>query len=96
MQTVDELLAAVDDWFATLNLRSAGEVRVVLHTGAKAVPGHPDLVVDDPEALLQWRGKDRAIVTFTGLDDIAAKESAFTSVLRAWVPQLPGVAGIAG
>jgi hypothetical protein len=80
---------AVRDWFATLNLRPKGPVRVVLHTGAKAVPGHPDLVVDDPEGLLAWQGKDRAIVAFTDAADVEAKRAAFTGILKQWVPQLP-------
>jgi len=78
--------AAAD--FATLNLRPPTQVRVVLHTGAKVRPGHPELVVDDPEGLLRWLGKDRAIVTFTDLDDIEAKRPAFEAILRAWIAQL--------
>jgi hypothetical protein len=80
---------AVRDWFATLNLRPNAPLRVVLHTGAKAVPGHPDLVVDDPDGILAWQGKDRAVVTFDGPDDIEAKRAAFTRILQQWVPQLP-------
>jgi hypothetical protein len=80
---------AVRDWFATLNLRPNAPVRVVLHTGAKAVPGHPDLVVDDPLGLLAWQGKDRAIVTFADAADVEAKRGAFTGILKQWVPQLP-------
>ena len=80
---------AVADWFATLTLRPLTQVRVVLHTGARAVPGHPDVVVDDPDGLLAWQGKDRAIATFHDLGDIEARREGFTSILQQWVPQLP-------
>ncbi|MFB2584606.1 DUF1801 domain-containing protein [Herbiconiux liukaitaii] len=80
---------AVADWFATFTLRPPTQVRVVLHTGARAVPGHPDVVVDDPHGLLAWQGKDRAIATFADLSDIDVKREAFIRIVQQWVPQLP-------
>jgi hypothetical protein len=79
----------VRDWFATINLRPTTVVRVVLHTGAKAVPGHPDVTVDDPEGLLRWLGKDRAMLSFHDVAEVEAKRSACTAVVRQWVGQLP-------
>ena len=80
---------AVADWFATLTLRPLTQVRVVLHTGARAVPGHPDVVVDDPDGLLAWQGNYRAVATFQDLSEIEEGRSAFTRILQQWVPQLP-------
>jgi hypothetical protein len=78
--------ATVDD-FATMNLKP-NAVRVVLHTGAKPKPGHPEIAIDDPDALLTWLGENRAIVAFSNLLDIEAKREAFTAILRQWVAQL--------
>ncbi|MES2524401.1 MAG: DUF1801 domain-containing protein [Gemmatimonadota bacterium] len=72
--------------FATFHLRAKDGVQVVLHLGAKP---RPDATVRDtvadPMALLQWRSADRATITFRDLADIAAKESAFASIIRQWI-----------
>lgn len=72
--------------FATFHLRAREGVQVVLHMGAKTRPDATlrSEIVDDG-ALLQWRGADRATVSFRDLADIEAKEQPFTSLLRQWV-----------
>ncbi len=76
----------VDEYFATINLREKQGVGVVLHFGAKVrdVAAGPDSIVD-PDKLLKWLTKDRAMVKFAGLDDIAARKEAFQAVLRQWI-----------
>ncbi|MGD8167229.1 DUF1801 domain-containing protein [Herbiconiux sp. P16] len=74
--------------FATLNLRSGTAVRVVLHTGAKPDPAHPELVIDDPDGLLKWLGRNRAIVTFADTEALDDRAEAFHGVLRQWIAQL--------
>jgi hypothetical protein len=76
----------VDEYFATINLRERQGVGVVLHFGAKVrdVAAGPESI-DDPDKLLKWLAKDRATVTFSGKDDIAARKPAFQAVLRQWI-----------
>jgi hypothetical protein len=76
----------VDEYFATINLREKQGVGVVLHFGAKVrdVAAGPESI-DDPDKLLKWLAKDRATVTFSGKDDIAARKPAFQAVLRQWI-----------
>jgi hypothetical protein len=74
--------------FATLNLRPGAAVRVVLHTGARPDPAHPELVIDDPEGLLEWRGRDRAVVTFGDTAALDAHAAPFAALLHQWVAQL--------
>jgi hypothetical protein len=79
------------EWFATLNLRArGGEERVwlVLHFGAKAKAGKQP-AIEDPSGLLEWLGKDRALVTFDDLADVGRKRRALTAVLRQWIALLP-------
>lgn len=77
---------ATAEHFATFHLRAADAVQLVLHLGAKA---RPDAAlrerIADPDALLQWRGSDRATVTFRDLRDVEAKRAAFADVLRQWI-----------
>jgi hypothetical protein len=77
------------DWFATFHLRSPDRAQMILHTGVKvkasAVEGVP---VEDPEDLLTWLAKDRAIVSFANLAEIEAKREALSTLLRQWIRQM--------
>jgi hypothetical protein len=72
--------------FATFHLRAKDGVQVILHLGAKP---RPDAAIResiaDPGTLLQWRGADRAIVTFRDRADITAKADAFAELIREWI-----------
>ena len=74
------------DYFATMNLRAKTGIGVILHFGAKksdiSITG---VAVPDPESLLEWLAKDRAMVTFHDLNDIEARRSAFTNLVREWI-----------
>lgn len=74
------------EYFATLNLRVKNGVGVILHFGAKkndiSITG---VAIPDPDSLLEWLAKDRAMVTFHDLNDITAKQSAFTNLIRQWI-----------
>jgi hypothetical protein len=75
--------------FATFHLRSKAGVQIVLHLGAK--PRHGARVRDavaDPAGLLDWRGPDRATVTFRDLAELEGKRAAFAAVVREWVAHL--------
>ena len=72
--------------FATMNLRVKAGVGVILHFGAKKNDiSTTGVAIPDPGSLLEWLGKDRAMVTFRDLKDIDAKRSAFTNVIREWI-----------
>ncbi len=74
------------EYFATFHLRAKEGVQVILHLGAKAREGSiAGGVIDDPSALLEWLGKDRATVKFRDLADITAKRAAFTQLVRQWI-----------
>jgi hypothetical protein len=59
-------------------------MQVILHPGAKARP-NAEVVISDPEALLEWLAKDRASVKFRGMDDVEARGAAFAGVIRQWI-----------
>lgn len=71
------------EYFATLHLRAKAGIQVILHLGAKA--GKSASRVADPAGLLQWLGKDRALVTFRDMKDIRGRQSAFEGLLRHWI-----------
>lgn len=79
----------LDEWFATLNIRSRDAVQIILHLGAKS---RKDVTVrqaiDDPHGMLQWLGKDRATVKFRDSTEIKSRGAAFQAVLRQWITHL--------
>lgn len=79
----------ITDWFATLNgPRQAKEPMVILHAGAKAKGVVLKDRIPDPEGLLKWLGKDRAQIVFKDGQDIAAKKTALSAIIKHWIQQL--------
>jgi hypothetical protein len=56
-------------------------VQVIFHTGAKAKGKVMQGKVDDPERMLRWLAKDRAIATSPNAEALAA-------LTRAWIAAL--------
>jgi hypothetical protein len=74
------------DYFATMNLRVKTGIGVVLHFGAKKSDvSRTGVEIPDPASLLVWLAKDRAMITFRDMDDIIARRSAFTQIIREWI-----------
>lgn len=77
------------EYFATFHLRAKDGVQIILHLGAKvrdtAVTG---ITIEDPAALLEWLARDRAMVKFRDVQDIAGKRAAFTLLLRQWIERV--------
>lgn len=70
----------------TTGVNRDGSIRLVLHRGAaKAAPGTLRPTIDDPDALLEWRGVDRAIATFTDNGAVRGNADAVRDLVRQWV-----------
>lgn len=72
------------EYFATTYVRALESIGLVLHLGAKARED-PMLDLPDPDRLLEWLGRDRAIVRFTGVDHVRAREAALQALIREWI-----------
>lgn len=75
----------ITEHFATFKLQPVETVQLVLHTGAKVRPEARAIDIDDPAGLLTWAAKDRCIATFTDMNDVETKRSAFTSIIQQWI-----------
>ena len=74
------------DYFATTNLREKAGVGVILHLGAKVkAVGPAGVPIADPSGLLKWLAKDRAMIVFKDMGDVAAKQAAFQDLVRQWI-----------
>jgi hypothetical protein len=72
------------EYFATTHLRAKAGIGVILHLGARR-RADPSVSIADPGGLLDWLAKDRAMVTFAGLDDLTARAAAFQDIVRQWI-----------
>ncbi|MEK5391377.1 DUF1801 domain-containing protein [Margalitia sp. FSL K6-0131] len=70
----------------TFNLHGKGFFRLIFHCGSKKQVniGQENLFVDTT-GLLEWVAVDRAIVKFTDIDDVKAKEKKLTEVITKWI-----------
>lgn len=73
------------DWFATFHLRSAKEVVVILHLGAKTKAPLKARFVEDTAGLITWITNDRGKVAFTSAAEIEAKAASLQRLIRQWL-----------
>jgi hypothetical protein len=71
------------EWFATVHWRNREAVQIVLHLGAK-MKGKT-VAVDDPEGLLNWLAKDRAMLTFPCGPLKAKTGRVVAKLIREWI-----------
>jgi len=72
------------EYFATTHLRAKDGIGIVLHLGAK-VRETPSFQVEDPQGLLKWLAKDRALMNFAGIHDVKGHEAAIQAIVRQWI-----------
>jgi hypothetical protein len=72
------------EYFATLHLRMKVGLGLILHLGAK-VRDTPAVPVEDPEGLLTWLARDRALIAFSDLEEIQARRAALETLIRQWI-----------
>jgi antitoxin component of RelBE/YafQ-DinJ toxin-antitoxin module len=81
---------SIADHFATTGFSPAGSLRLVLHTGAAKREVPLELDIDAGGLPLDWKGTDRAVLTFTSEEDVHRRADALRSVLRQWIEQTQG------
>lgn len=71
-------------YFATTQLRTKDGIGFVMHRGAK-VREAPAFQHEDPQGLLKWLAKDRALMSFAGIEDVKAHVEAIQQIVRQWI-----------
>lgn len=74
---------ALDDDFATMQLRRDDTVQLVLHTGAKPKPEHPTIEISPLLANAKWASPNRLVLTLREMPT-----DADADVIASWVDQL--------
>jgi hypothetical protein len=77
------------EYFATFHLRSRESIQVVFHKGAKVKDGSTEgMKISDPSGLLKWRDKERCVATLSDMNDIRARKSALSIIVKQWIRQM--------
>jgi hypothetical protein len=72
--------------FATFHLRGKPGVHLMMHFGAKKnAISDTGVEMPDPQKLLHWLAKDRAVMKFESMKDVEAKRSALVALIREWI-----------
>ena len=79
---------ALRDDFATMSLRRPEVVQVILHTGAKPKPDHPEIVVGTLPAFARRADRNRVVLSFSDAALNEEDRSALRRLITAWVAQL--------
>jgi len=77
------------EYFATTHFRAKSGVAIILHLGAK-VRSAASFHIDDPAGILEWLGKDRAMVSFVGMEELRERTAAFEHIVRQWIKHVQG------
>lgn len=74
------------EYFATTHLRAKQGIGLILHLGAKVRALAPEAVrIEDPQRLLQWLAKDRAMIIFNDRRQLLAQRMALADIVRHWI-----------
>ncbi|SDT08108.1 DUF1801 domain-containing protein [Microterricola viridarii] len=77
----------IAEHFATTGLSPRGQLRLVLHTGAKKLSEPLVVTVAGADGLLEWKGTDRAVVIVRDAEQLEGIREALGGVLRQWIAQ---------
>lgn len=77
----------ISDHFATTGVAPKGGIRLVLHTGAKKRAVPLVVTIDGADGLLEWKGTDRAVVSFDSHEQFEACRERLAAALPQWIAQ---------
>lgn len=70
--------------YITMNLPPKN-VRIIFHRGAKVKTQPKNKLIDDATDLLKWAANDRAIATFTNMEEIKSRKKDLEAIVNKWI-----------
>ena len=74
--------------FLTFNLAKPKEIKLILHRGAKSKEQPSTKWIEDKSGLLKWATNDRAVITFTNLEEITNHRENLKTIIHNWISKL--------
>ncbi|MBT1705301.1 DUF1801 domain-containing protein [Fulvivirgaceae bacterium PWU20] len=69
----------------TMKLFPPKNVQIIFHRGAKVKAQPKEKLIDDITGLLKWVTNDRAVATFTSLEEVESKASDLKVIVKKWI-----------
>ena len=79
---------ALADDFATMNLRRPQAVQLILHTGAKPKPEHPEIDLGELPAFARRADRNRVVLTFVSATLSEDDRLTLRRMISGWIAQL--------
>lgn len=76
------------EWFLTFRSHPKTKIEFVFHLGAKPKPESQVQAIPDPAGLLDWKGPDRATVTFSDKADLVERTPLLLDLISEWIKRL--------
>ena len=74
--------------FLTFKLFPPKNIQLIFHRGAKVKEQPKNRLITDDSNLLKWAANDRAIATFSTLEEVKANENALILIISNWMKVL--------
>lgn len=69
----------------TMKIQPPKAVQLVFHRGAKVMAQPPEKLVHDESGLMDWKGNDRAVITFKDKDRVNQAREQITKIVQDWI-----------
>lgn len=69
----------------TMKLFPPKNVQIIFHRGAKKTVPPASRLLNEDFGLLKWPANDRAVATFTSLEQFESQQADFRSIVAAWI-----------
>jgi hypothetical protein len=69
----------------TMKIQPPKNIQLIFHRGAKKMEQPKDKLINENSKLLIWKENDRAIATFTNIDEIKNANSDLTEIIKKWI-----------
>ena len=69
----------------TMKIQPPKNIQLIFHRGAKVKEQPTEKLIKEDFALLDWKGKDRAVATFKTLEEIESNKEKLVSIIKEWL-----------
>ncbi|MFZ1703024.1 MAG: DUF1801 domain-containing protein [Saprospiraceae bacterium] len=72
----------------TMKIFPPKNIQLIFHRGVKVLEMPAQHLIDDSSGLMSWKTNDRAVVTFTNLEEIKENLDALTIIIHSWISKI--------
>lgn len=69
----------------TMKINPPKNIQLIFHRGAKKLEQPKEKLINETSTLLIWKENDRAIATFTNMEEIKNASSDLTDIIKKWI-----------